>query len=422
VAGIVDTTTNSRLENKGFAIAGFVHRMVAGFDWRKNLITVFFALLLASFFFIGSDGLRTLMYVGMPFLAFYLYQNRASIRLDSMVWYIAFGLGSYFLINYISILWSEPEDAEKLFQRLKMLVIFPLILIPFALKARDRTFLPACLTAYVISAIVTAPLLLLFRLDDILNNQRLFGWGRAENPVQCGLMYGMAFLLIVFYRNKMPLFNKLPRLASYVLSLLPLAALVLSQSRGPFLATAALFVGILALYPVLQNKLCLRKFLLLTALTVSGLLCFLLYGSSVAFERGSTGRLEIWENALELAQEKPLLGHGIATKFQYEFNYNNRVNFIGHPHSIYLSALVHTGIAGFLFQLIAIGSGLYLGFVRYKNNNDASFLIMIGFGALLGFVDFGGYYTNLGTTWLVFWFPLAALLFRPAQSFEDIRP
>ena len=80
MAGIVDTTTNSRLENKGFAIAGFVHRMVAGFDWRKNLITAFFALLFASFFFIGSDGIRTLMYVGMPFLAFHLYQNRASIR------------------------------------------------------------------------------------------------------------------------------------------------------------------------------------------------------------------------------------------------------------------------------------------------------------------------------------------------------
>lgn len=418
----MDITTNLRPETKGSAIAGFVPRMVAGFDWRNNLITAFFALLLASFFFIGSDGIRTLMYVGMPFLAFNLYQNRASIRFDSMVWYIAFGLGSYFLINYISILWSEPEDAEKLFQRLKMLIIFPLILMPFALKARDQSFLPACLSAYAISAIVTAPLLLVFRLDDILNNQRLFGWGRAENPVQCGLMYGMAFLLIVFYRNKMPLFKNLPCLAAYALSLLPLAVLVLSQSRGPFLTTAALFVGLLALYPLLKNKLCLRKILLLTALTVSGLLCFLLYGSSVTFERGSTGRLEIWEHALELVQEKPLLGHGIATKFQYEFSYNNNINVIGHPHSIYLSALVHTGIAGFLFQLIAIVSALYLAFMRYKENNDSSFLILIGFGALLGFVDFGGYYTNLGTTWLVFWFPLAALLFRPAQPFEDIRP
>lgn len=397
--------------------------MIAGFDWRNNLITAFFALLFASFFFIGSDGLRTLMYVGMPFLAFHLYSNRASIRFESMVWYIAFGLGSYFLINYISILWSEPDDAEKLFQRLKMLVIFPLILVPLAVKARDQAeFWPICLASYALTAIVTAPLLMLFRLDDIMDNQRLVGWGRAENPVQCGLMYGMAFLLIVFCRNKMPVFKNLPCLATHALSLLPLAALVLSQSRGPFLTTVVLFVGLLALYPVIHNKLCLRKFLLLTVLTISGLLCFLLYGSSVTFERGSTGRLDIWQHALELVQQKPIFGHGIATKFQYEFSYNNKIDVIGHPHSIYLSALVHTGIVGFVLQLIAIVSGLYLGLVRYCKNNDASFLILIGFGALLGLVDFGGYYTNLGTTWLVFWFPLAALLFRPVQAAENVRP
>lgn len=422
-AGIVDTTTNFRPEGKGFAIAGSIRHMVARFDWRKDLITVFFALLFASFFFIGSDGLRTLMYIGMPFLAFSLYQDRAAIRFSSMVWYIALGFGSYFLINYLSILWSEPDDAEKLFQRLKMLLIFPLILMPVALKARDRAeFWPVCLASYALAAIVTAPLLIGVRLDDILNNERLVGWGRAENPVQCGLMYGIAFLLIVFCRGRMPVFKNLPCIATHVLSLLPLAALVLSQSRGPFLATVVLFIGILALYPVIQNKLCLRKFLLLTVLTISGLLCFLLYGSSVTFERGSTGRLDIWEHAIELFKQKPVLGHGIATKFQYEFSYNNKIDFIGHPHSIYLSALVHTGIVGFALQLLAIASGLYLGFVRYCKNNDASFLILIGFGALFGFVDFGGYYTNLGTTWLVFWFPLAALLFRPAQMPEQIRP
>lgn len=400
-----------------------ISETLARFDWRQNLITVYFSAIFASFFFLESEWQRLLMYIGMVPAMLYLYREYATINLRGVVYYIALGLGCYFLVNYISILWSEPEGSEKLFQRLKMIVIFPMILLPFALKARnDRHFWMTCLSAFSIGAVVSAVLLLIFQMDIIFHNGRFFGWGRAENPVQCGLLYGLAFLTIVFCSHKMPLFKNCPPLTCYALSLLPLAMLVVSQSRGPFLAAISVFVGLLVLQTLFNKKICMRKFLLVCLATLIGSGAFLFYGNTVTFERGSTGRIEIWTRALELIEEKPLLGHGIATKFRYPFEHNNRVKLSGHPHSIYVSALVHTGVVGFSTLLLAIAGAIYAGIGRFLKDRDPSFLIFTGFGATMGLVDFGGYYTNLGTTWLVFWFPLAALIFRPADPSKKIEP
>ncbi len=375
-----------------------------------RILTVFYCALFASFFILGTNAQRNLMYAGMPFLGYFLYIHRQFFQNRRLISLSLIGLCVYFLINYISILWSHPGDGEKLLQRLKMLVFFPLYLAPFlVLCYLSKDFWIRCVTSYVIAAVITGAAIITANLENLYHLERLSGWGRAGNPVQCGLLYGIAFLIILFGHSKLSGFKHWPGWVWILAALVPLTDMILTKSRGPLLACIVVLGAVLVLRCRRYSEFFTRRTLLIIFL--GALICggFLALNYDYIKDRGTTGRGEIWARAVDLTKDSPIFGHGIATKIMYPYHLNGQPAVEGHPHSVYLSALVHTGLVGLFFQLIALFSGLLIGMDYMRRHGDPSAFIFLSSGAVIGLVDYGGYYTNLSTTWIIFWFPMVFL-------------
>lgn len=381
----------------------------------SHFITLYYALLMAGFFFLDKSDHRNMMYAGIPLLVYFLYRknpwrNRTSTNQHTnFILPIIFCVGGYALLHGISVFWSTSERQDEWFQSIKLLLLLPLFLAPFALAAYNhKDFWPVCLSAFVLSGVIASMIIIPLRWDILMEQKRLYGWGSHTNPVACGLLYGLTFLCLLFCKRQILFLKSLPLPAYAALSLFPGLALLLTQSRGPFVATCATILAVL----LIRGAWSARKIFI--AIVGLSLLCaaFIFYGSST-FSRGTTGRSQIWLHALSLIQEKPFLGHGSGSEFIYPFILNGRAVSVADPHSLYLSTLVHTGLLGFFFLLSALVTLLVCGAHHSRNRNDHGALILIVFGAVMGLVDFGGYYRNLDITWLVFWFPAAFLAVRP---------
>lgn len=382
-------------------------------------LTIYFSVLFSGFFFLDKGLHRGIMYAGIPLILYYLYKNRDQITSSPVRWPLFIAVATYTLINTLSATWSTPFTLDGIIQESKLVILYPLIFLPFIIAHKSNAaFWSTCLTFFVTVSIITAIGLFVTQWDGVLNHGRLNGWGRVVNPVTCGFIYGLAFLIALFGKKQLFYFRNIPWFIFYPLAVIPLLALILTQSRGPFLATAALIV-IVPLVQVYFSKGFKRSIILPFIIFAIACGAFLYCGNSMTFDRGTTGRTQIWKHAVELVQEKPVLGHGIATEFVYPFILNGKAASAEDPHNLYLSALVHTGFAGLILQVSALLAGLYFSALKFRDDGDASPMILLGFGAIMGLVDFGGFYKNLDITWLVFWFPIALLLLRPATREES---
>ena len=99
------------------------------------------------------------------------------------------------MIAYFSLIifpfCGQIQNIAKLLQRGKMLVFFPLVFILFMFFHKLSQFLENLFKYFAAAAVVTAAGLIIIRWDLIAGGGRLYGWGRAENPVQCGCYMGL---------------------------------------------------------------------------------------------------------------------------------------------------------------------------------------------------------------------------------------
>lgn len=374
-------------------------------------LTVFYCVLFASFFILDTSAQRNLMYAGMPFLGYFLYIHRQFFQNRRFLNIISISILVYFAMNFSSILWSKITEFEQLTQRVKMIFLFPVLLGPFLiLNEKYKKFWDACLASFVYTSVITGIFIIILHFQTVIwEGNRLSGMGRAYNPVECGLLYGIAFLIILFGHSKLSGFKHWPGWVWTLAALVPLTDMILTKSRGPLLACIVVLGAVLVLRCRRYSEFFTRGTLLIIGLGAVSCGGFLVLNYDYIKDRGTTGRGEIWARAVDLTKDSPIFGHGIATKIMYPYHLNGQPAVEGHPHSVYLSALVHTGLVGLFFQLIALFSGLLIGMDYMRRHGDPSAFIFLSSGAVIGLVDYGGYYTNLSTTWIIFWFPMVFL-------------
>lgn len=223
----------------------------------------------------------------------------------------------------------------------------------------------------------------------------------------------------------------------FILTALVLAGFVLSGSRGAFLALIPA-VGFLVLVQLRHKIFGLSKKSLLSALLVVFFTAFFVSGlthlknqSSEAVDlsdrltfSGSEGgnsfseRLQFFEGAVKLIEEKPLLGYGPSTfKPIYPSVQQGFLAISDHPHNLWLKLAVERGIPAVLCLLLFI---VYL-FAKTnplrKNNHDA--FTIAAWTALLALLahEMIDYNLNFLTNALPFWFILGGLASRlPKQK------
>jgi putative inorganic carbon (HCO3(-)) transporter len=145
--------------------------------------------------------------------------------------------------------------------------------------------------------------------------------------------------------------DRMTRLASAAFLVIAVPSMLLSFSRGGYLATAAVAVGL-----ALSHR---RRVWLLAGTVVVGLLVAVIppiyHRISVEFQNvngttffGRAGRLELWSAALQLLRERPIFGAGLsgfADRVAPFWNPMHPERFID-PHNILLNFWVETGILG----------------------------------------------------------------------------
>ncbi|WP_019528821.1 O-antigen ligase family protein [Dasania marina] len=184
---------------------------------------------------------------------------------------------------------------------------------------------------------------------------------------------------------------------------LALVAIILTKSRGVYLATAVAVAFAAGLY-VWSNK----KFLLATCI------CFVLtalaltiyyYFPGFFLNRGSSHRFEIWGESWRMIQNNFWFGLGLgerpgitASKFS-------------HAHNLYLNIWLTTGVVGLLLFLSAVAAVLN-GAFRQPLYKEAGCLIAMAFFGVAMMTDLQQLINSPNEAWLCFWFIFACLATR----------
>ena len=213
-----------------------------------------------------------------------------------------------------------------------------------------------------------------------ITNNRIVSTFTNPNPFA-------TYLLILFLFSWGTSLN-IRRKGFYLASLIFLVALLLSGSRGGFIATIIgfsfiiisskddfkeklikslilLFIGliitrfIIYLAPIVQDKIGITLSMVDYLIRKDTLL-----GSSLV------GRLEFWKVAWELIKSKPINGYGLGTFFSaYYIEYGSNQWYSRFVHNHYLQIMAETGIIGIILFLIFLVSIFRIIYEKIKSND-----------------------------------------------------
>lgn len=224
--------------------------------------------------------------------------------------------------------------------------------------------------------------------------------GSFDNPAGFAacLCVGLPFILLCLKSTK----KRIILIGIYLLALLIVSAIVMSESRSGVVSTFIFICILLGQYIPLKAKSKIILFITVFVLLLSG---------SYFFKRNSAdGRLLIWKCSWEMVKDSPVWGHGINSfkahymDYQAEFfkkhpdsKYVMLADNVLSPFNEYLVVLLNFGFIG-LFLLFVLG--IFLVFCYYKNPNDESRVALLSLMSISTF-SFFSYPFTYPFTWIV---------------------
>jgi O-antigen ligase len=231
-------------------------------------------------------------------------------------------------------------------------------------------------------------------------NDRLEGITIARAPTLVGQIYGVAALLAIVQSWRTDSFKHALLLS--VAAIPALAAVGLSQSRGPLLALAiALIVGLIWLKPF-------RKILVMQLLAAGFLLIalFAIFPIDQALAlRGASFRDQIWSFLWQEMLAEPsifLTGVGMTQGTVIATPWGD----FHHVHNAWLEILYRTGVVGLFLALLHLGYLLWQG-LRTSQCHMLVLWLIYGCGCLL--VDSRSLFWEIDAKWFMYWVPAGLL-------------
>jgi O-antigen ligase len=229
---------------------------------------------------------------------------------------------------------------------------------------------------------------------------RLEGITLARAPTLVGQVYGVVVLVGILLSWRTSCFKCALGLS---LATIPaLAALGLSQSRGPLLSLALVLVlGLVWLRPgrkILLTQSC-------AALLALGAALYFFPLDQALLGRGASFRDQIWWDVIAQMRAQPslfLLGVGMDSS-------TDIVTSIGsyhHAHNAWLDILYRTGVVGLGLALIHL---VLLLWSARQHRNLAPLALWLVYGCGCLFVDSRSLFWEIDAKWLLYWVPAALL-------------
>lgn len=238
---------------------------------------------------------------------------------------------------------------------------------------------------------------------------RLEGITLARAPTLVGQVYGVVVLVGILLSWRTSCFKC--SLGLSLATIPALAAVGLSQSRGPLLSLAlVLVIGLVWLRPgrkILLTQLC-------AALLALGAALYFFPLDQALLGRGASFRDQIWWDVIAQMRAQPslfLLGVGMDSS-------TDIVTSIGsyhHAHNAWLDILYRTGVVGLGLALIHL---VLLLWAARQHRHLAPLALWLVYGCGCLFVDSRSLFWEIDAKWLLYWVPAALLAVNLARENE----
>jgi len=229
-----------------------------------------------------------------------------------------------------------------------------------------------------------------------MNQQRFISprlAGIAGSANNMALIAAFSLVVIGLYARE---FHRLHILFAPVSGVFALAALLMTNSRGPLAGTAAI---LFIVYMLHWRRLYAAIFVFSVGLL--GLAVLLPKGEKFLFQMVSrsgdageitsfTGRTEIWNAVLQLSAAEPWMGYGYASSVFVLPQHASQIGFAtSHAHNLILQLLLTTGVIGVVLFLLAI---VCVG-LRAAMQRDRTVFAMLLFVIFNGITESSGFTT-----------------------------
>ena len=357
--------------------------------------------LVCSFFVFDTTFHRLYFYVGV-IAPFVIFARRDLLKrvFQLTLWRLA---AVYLVYLWTTLFWSVDFSLFGLFNQTRLLcMVLFFITFTLYLAIEDHDFPARILRYFAWAGAIGATGAVLYHL--VFAEQlslRMEGPGRAEHPIIGATLYGVAAICLLggVMRDELSAQGKALVWGAF---LVLIAAMVLTQSRGPVLSM--ILVAFLYLLATGHWKIAM---LLPLPVVIYGVLLMagtIEPGSWIT--RGSTHRVGIWLQSWDMILESTkslLVGHGMATK--YAFSLSNGL-FVKSPHNLFLANQLYGGlVATILFASLILVAAVEAirGFIKSGNFVVCALLL---FGLSVGLFDYRTVFINLNQEWMSFWLPV----------------
>lgn len=392
-------------------------------SWLDFVLGLTLCIIISGFFFLNTSLHRDVLYASLP-LGIYFLRAQKPFSIKDLKKSNLLCLSAFFiLLNFLSILWSQHNDAEMLWTTFKIAPFLTISILSYvAYMLRYNKSWDYFIDAYILCAIASGALLLILFYQNIwdsyiepiplregVNPWRLEGFGRAKNANLAGLLYSVSILAILFKPTKVILYMNHIYFKFFGIFILG-TTLFLTLSRGALIAFTASIIILCTIKALthIKNKSSILFIPLILLVVFTGVIQLFPNIITYMIERGSSGRIEIWSLALEQFLQSPIIGQGSATRLTYNFFFEFSLT-ASHEHNIYLTVLTDLGIVGFLSFIALLATTWFYALHYARKSHDYSILGMITYGYIFGVFDLSGYYVSLAPAWIVFWLPIAFL-------------
>ncbi len=279
---------------------------------------------------------------------------------------VHWAIWAFFAVSLLSILYNAMFDglfAQRLVSFLRLFRSFPLAYVGYDLAMRYpqetiRRFLAksslAMVTILLVSDLLFTEGFPVARWGGDFLGAEVYGF--PNSPAAFYSVYVLFLVGTLFARHDDGSFRFLYGFAFLIVT--SIITMTLSRSG---LATLVFLIGLLLLFGIR------RKLLVLVLVVICGLVVFYIFSSMpdmfAAFwfkiERTfnsddfSSGRTEIWENAINLIMQRPVLGFG----FESFSNYSD----FDTPHNQYLELTYKAGLLGSTVFFMMISCFIWMG-------------------------------------------------------------
>ncbi len=231
---------------------------------------------------------------------------------------------------------------------------------------------------------------------------RLHGWGVTMHPILGADAMALPYLTALYLGlAETKGLRRVPFLAA---ACVMAVFIVMTQSRGPLLAAGTATLFLCGFGPWRYGA-----FAGLAAIGGGWWLSIprAVQQSQAAaiIARGTSHRIEIWQDTLTRIQERPLFGHGLAANLHLTLSGDDPMT-ITFPHSMYLGLLFYSGAVGFLI-FVALALAVMWRLWRNRAAPQFPFLAALWLSSLLAaLTDVGQVTKGPAPIWFIIWLPV----------------